>query len=314
MAPVIMSLSIARPSALVKTRPSMFETMDPRFLSFSISSRTFSTTSVSGAVCLTPILTRPPSGTWPGHLLVQWRGVGDRSCPLSAEWYPLGWNGFLSQRCKAAAVITDKRPEGPFLHRGPAHGLQFHSECVASKLIITSCRYRLDGESAGTRGHPSIRRANKSNRTMFASVQIVKPRAIIPENLSTEHVTHVFNLEKFVRSAGKVRGNVRKSTLTSNPCISIPAPGTRRHNLALQQSRHHRAEIPRVHADRFSAHGDTISPLRIHILFVQNCILHVHVAIKTWKPFFMFPAAVGTIEYDAQGTASLRQVVIPISD
>src|SRR5262245_52412368 len=43
---------------------------------------------------------------------------------------------------------------------------------------------------------------------MFASLQIVKPRAIIPENLSPEKVTYVFNLEKFVQRMGKVRVDV----------------------------------------------------------------------------------------------------------
>jgi hypothetical protein len=117
---------------------------------------------------------------------------------------------FCRNECKPAAVIKDKRPEALFLHR--VQHTVFKSKRVLRfraddpELQISFGR-RIRG-TAGTGGHPPIRRANKSNRTVFASLQIVKPRAIIPKNLSTRPVTHVFNLEKLVQSVGKVRVDV----------------------------------------------------------------------------------------------------------
>ena len=58
---------------------------------------------------------------------------------------------------------------------------------------------------------------------MCASLRIVKPRAIVPENLAPGRVTHVFNLEKFIQRMGKVRVDVRvvEMTMLSSPMRSI---------------------------------------------------------------------------------------------
>src|SRR5262249_40034073 len=52
-------------------------------------------------------------------------------------------------------------------------------------------------------------KAANGRRMIFASLQIVKPSAIVPKDLSPRNVADIFNLQKFIQRMGKVRVDVR---------------------------------------------------------------------------------------------------------
>ena len=83
---------------------------------------------------------------------------------------------------------------------------------VTYALMAPSANTALEGDSAARLGlvakKPSESKIN-NRRNMFASLQIVKSRAIVLKYLPPGHVAHVFNLQEFIQRTGKVRVDVR---------------------------------------------------------------------------------------------------------